>query len=281
MYIPAGCNTLDKASDPQIRLGIQGFGGTGKTWSATTFNNLIALNIDRGLGAHRGRNDIVEVPIWDMTYCRTLIPSCHPQDIKEVIMKWLDVHGRKLEADQTLLVDGNTGLQNAYHKWYAYNPVMTKQGKIDDFGEWRLKLVWFGEIFEMFKQLKCHVIYLCHETDKKDKSGDYTGKIRPLLRGQMGDEIMGHFTDWFRQHSASKPKDFNTVDGAALAKWGMKSVQEFKAMCDTFPRDTIYFWQLESDDYFDGKCSSLINFPRFIPANYESFKKFQRISTKS
>lgn len=277
MYTPPNTKTLKDAIEPQIRLGIQGYPGSGKTWGALTFKNPVVVNIDRGLGAHTGREDVIEVPIWDKEFRKSVMIDVRQADnVKDCLVKWIKKEGMLLEKDQTLVIDGVTGIQNAYHKWYSENPVLTKAGKEDDWGEWRLKLTYFGDLCEMLKQLTCDVIVVTHEIDKKEKDGSYTGKIRPLLRGGYGDEITGQFSDWFRQLAAAKPSDYSKIDSKALKNWGMSSIKEFEDMCSTFPRDTIYYWQTDGDEIFDGKCSSLVNFPKFIPANYKSFAKYMK-----
>lgn len=281
IYIPPSCyNLAESKTDQQIRLGIQGYGGTGKTYGiVTTFPNPIVLNIDRGLSAHQGNSNIIEVPIWNDDFCRTIVPSFKRENLKDFLLTWLEKNGPKLTPDQTLVVDGNTGIQNAYHKWFAANSNMflTKGGQVDGFAEWTVKKTYFGEIMEFFKTLKCGVAYLCHEIDQKDKNGpqgpSYSGKVRPLLTGAFGDEILTHFTDWFRQLARDKV-DPNTIPADQLKLWGMSS-KEFKEMQDSFSGNTIYYWQTESDSIFDAKRSSLVNCPRFIPADYRSFKKFQ------
>ena len=278
IYTPPNCRTLEVATKQQIRLGIQGFPGTGKTWAALTFPNPIVLNLDRGLGAHQGRKDVIEIPFYLPSF------SGHKTELKDKLVSWMDTEGKKLTINQTLVIDGCTTIQNSYHTWFAANQhlFLTKAGKVDDFAEWQVKKKYFGELHEAFKSLACDVIFIAHESERPDKPttvgqpGTYSGKIRPLLTGAFGDEIVSHYTDWFRQHASDKPTDYSTITPAALNSWGMRSIDEFKAMCATFPRNTIYYWQTDSDDKFDGKCSSLINFPHFIPANYGSFQKYQR-----
>lgn len=279
IYTPPGCNTLaTTTSKQQIRLGLQGFPGTGKTWASLTFPNPIVLNLDRGLGAHIGRDDVIEIPFYQPSFCGS------KTELKDKLIQWIDKEGKKLSSEQTLVVDGCTSIQNAYHIWFAANQhnFLTKGGKVDDFAEWQVKKKYFGELHEALKYLACDVIFIAHESERADKPttvgqpGVYSGKIRPLLTGAFGDELVGHYTDWFRQHASDKPTDYNVIKPESLALWGMRDTKEFKAMCDTFPRNTIYYWQTEGDVLFDGKCSSLINFPHFMPANFTEFCKYQR-----
>ena len=282
MYKPLNCLTMaELKSLPQIRTGIQGYGGTGKTWSALSFPNPVVANSDRGLGAHIGRTDVIEVPFYDSAFCATMMAAkgapYFPHMLKDIIGKWLDTEATKLEPDQTLVWDGNTGMQNAYHKWYGKNKVYY-DGVEDTRAEWGIKKKWYAEIIEQLKSLKCHVVFISHEAEKKEKDGEYRGKIRPLISGSFGDELMTHFTDWFRQLSADK-YTAATATPAECSKWGMTQPELLKWQ-ERFPRNTIYYWQTESDSVFDGKCSSLVNFPRFVPAEFSTFEKYRRkIST--
>lgn len=277
MYKPIGSRTLAEAKEPQIRLGIQGYPKTGKTYAAMTFPNPVVVNLDRGLGAHNGRSDVIELPFYEESFCKTINPNHKEAEhtLRDTLLLFVTKEAPKLTEEQTLVWDGGTGTQNCYHKWYSCHKVFSKtSGKEDERAEWALKIPFFSDLFEAFKKLKCNVIYISHEQDKKDKDGAYSGKIRPLLSGQAGDQCVSHFTDWVRQLTMSKP-DVNKLDDKTLSKWGMTKI-EFQAMCDSFERNTIYYWQLEPDDLYDGGCSSLVNFPMFIPANYDSFKKYIR-----
>lgn len=278
IYMPAGCQTLDKAKPAQIRLGIQGFPGSGKTWAALTFPNPIVANLDRGLGAHMGKSNIIEAPFYEEDFCKSVYKSyTSKSQIKDVCIMWLEKEAVKLTPEQTLIWDGGTSTQNAYHSWFRANAgsFLTKGGKIDDRAEWGEKIVYFVQLFEQLRMLRCNVVFISHEVEKKDNDGLYSGKIRPLLTGQSGDQMAGYFSDWFRQLSQDKPKDFDALDAKKLAYWGMDKAT-FKNMCDSFDGNTIYFWQTEGDDLFDAKRSSLVNCPRFIPAHYNSFLKYRR-----
>jgi hypothetical protein len=281
MYIPQGAVSLDKIpSISQIRMGIQGFPGTGKTYGSLTFPNPIVFNLDRGLGAHYGRADVIEVPAWNEEYLKTINPKYKArEDLKDTIQIWVEKEAKKLEAEQTLVFDGGTALQSAYNAWISENRPVTKSGEFDEYAPWRLKIAYFEEIMETFKILKCHVIYLCHESEKADKGGIYSGKIRPLLTGQFQDQLASHFTDWFRQHSTEKIL-MEKVDEKILKAWGMTNPKEFISMQNEFPGNTIYFWQTEGDSIFDAKRSSLKpTAPKFIQSNFPSFMKYMKGET--
>jgi hypothetical protein len=273
IYTPPNCFTLDKSTTrPQIRLGIQGYSGTGKTFGALSFPNPIVLNLDRGLGCHAGRTDVIEVPFYKKEFSGNSLG-----ELKDRLMEWINKEAKKLSPEQTLVFDGCTSLQNAYHAWFKANQhlFLTKAGKVDDFAEWREKKNYYAEIMETFKMLSCDVIFIAHETAQKDKDGGYTGKIRPLLTGQFGDEIVNHFSDWLRQLSNEKPTDFSLIKEESLKKWEM-TIKEFKEFCDNISNNSIYYWQTSSDNIFDGKVSSLVNCPMFVPANYSTFQKYSR-----
>lgn len=280
IYIPSHSRTLAEVYSQQVRLGIQGFPKTGKTYAALTFKNPVVMDLDRGLGAYEGRADIIQVPFYDLDFCRKYDPQYHPSKLKDVLIKWLETEGRKLTDQQTLIIDGNTGLQNAYHRWFKVNEAMylTKSGAVNEYSEWTVKRTYFAEFMEALKLLKCDVVYLCHEVDQKDKNGpqgpSYSGKIRPLLTGSFGDELASYFTDWFRQHAENKP-NYNVWTDEDTKKWGMDKVAH-KAWTDKFPRNTMYYWQTESDSIFDGASTTLSGHPRFIPATSETFFKYKK-----
>ncbi len=283
LYIPKYANSLASAELPQIRLGIQGYPGSGKTWGALTFPNPVVMNLDRGLGAHRGKSDVHDLPFYDAQWVRKTFPqaaSSSEKDSlfkKEAIMYFMRNDAMKLTREQTLVFDGGTGLQNLWELYIREHPIYTKAQKICEYSPWRLKVEYLSELLELTKSLKCNFVYMSHEAEFKEKPdsiGDapkYTGKLRPLMTGQFADQLVGHFTDWFRQHSSEKP---TTINESNLPNWGMKNAKEYQEMLNSFSNTSIYYWQTAGDDKFDAKASSLVNAPKFIPANYQSLLKW-------
>lgn len=281
-YVPKGCVPLDSdMTRQQVRLGIQGYPGSGKNWAVLGtpdrkqegFPNPIVANLDRGLGAHQGCSHILEMPFYKMF---------KSADMKDNIISWIDSEAIKLRSNQTLIWDSLSALEQIYHSWYRANEAQValspKTGKVNEFAEWNLKEIFFNEIATKIKWLSCDVILLAHEVERADKPtsigqpGAYTGKIRPLMTGKVGDSIVKEYTDWFRQHAGKKvsePKE-NT-----LAAFRM-NLREFQEMQASFVGDTIYYWQTQSDDIFTAKASSLINPPLYIPANFAAFCKYRR-----
>lgn len=277
IYIPSGCQSLADIKDqPQLRLGLQGPPGVGKTWAALRFKNPIVLNIDRGLVAHQGRSDVIEIPFYNPSFVDKIVPrsgmSC-PPNRKDAILKWLATEGQKLTNIQTLVIDSQTQLQNAFHAEYRINPVITKSGKIDDFAEWNQKVVYFGELMEWLKSLKCDVIYICHETADRDKTGDLNGQVRPLLTGQFADQLASHFTDFYRCHAWAKPtkdklekfKEFFNLNDEQVKSWLSSGTDA-----------TMYLFQTQSDQIAKSIKTSLVNAPKYVLADPNVFQTYKR-----
>jgi len=280
MYKPDYMVPLDRITETQIRLGLQGPPKVGKTWAALTFPNPVVLNLDRGLGAHVGRSDVMEIPFYNPTYVDSVLKrsgAAAPPNRRDAVKKWLMTEGLKLDSEQTLVIDGSTGLQNAYEAEYNVAPVVTKQGSLDEFAIWRMKVEYFGEIVEALKSLRCHVVYICHETPDRDRKGELNGSVRPLLTGQFGDQLASHFTDWYRCHTFTKPKTPEQKDGA-LKFFGIdkSTLDEWITRSTT---DTLYIWQTSSDEVAKCGTSSLVNCPKYILADYSSFAKYRRKQT--
>jgi hypothetical protein len=281
LYIPNGAISLDKIEHPQVRLGIQADSGEGKSWAAATFPNPTFYSMDRGLIGLLGRSDIYELPFYDAKFVDNLVrrKSGEPPNVRDAVYNHLRDEGPKFKPEQTAVLDALSDLEIAFDRQIKLEPVYTDNGKIDKYADWRRKINYFDDLATLIKSLPCSVILICHEQVDRDSKGELNGKVKPMLTGQAGDKIRKNFTDWYRQIAADK-KPADKVTAESLKLWGFKTVSEYMAMQETFTGNTLYFWQTESDDIFSAK-RSLFNCPRFIPARYESYKKYLKISPVS
>lgn len=283
LYKPAGCTTLAETTQPlQIRLGIQSPPGLGKTFAALTFPNPCVLNYNKGLGAHAGRADVIDVPMWFPEFVDSLVKrsgTANPPNRKDALTVWIAKHGVKLTPQQTLVVDSGTEVESAFHIQYKLEfgdgPVSNK-GSFNKFHKWAIKEDWYRETIDGLKSLSCGLVYICHETVARNDEGDLTGGARPLLTGVAGDKLVGDFTDWFRMHAIAKPID-DTAKQKMINKFGISLSTADEWIAST-PREhgTIYLWQTQADEFFKCKTSSLFNSPKFVIANYATFARYKR-----
>lgn len=281
IYKPQGCNDLSTMGEQQIRLGLQAPPFNGKTFAAMTFPNPVVLSFDQKLGAFEGRSDIIEVPFWNGEFTDKIVKRDGikaPPNRKDSLLVWLATEGTKLTKNQTLVLDGSTGIEAAFHGQYRLNPKLTAKGDVDGFDEWKQKGIYFEEVMLYLKGVKCHVIYICHETPDRDKTGELNGKNRPLLTGQFGDRIAGNFTDWFRVLAVKKPTPETMEKFKAHFKLDDSAVKEWIASNDT---QTLYVFQTQSDEKADCGTSSLIGAPKYILADYKSFSKYKRVNKQT
>lgn len=279
LYIPSGCKPLNQITGrPQIRLGLQGEPKVGKTYNALSFPNPVVCNFDRGLGAHADRSDVIEVPFYDGKFCDSIVKrdgASAPPNKKDSFRKWLSTEALKLTTKQTLVVDGNTKLQIAYETQYNLNPATTKTGKIDDRAIWGEKITYFGEIVDYLTALACDVIYIAHEIPDRSDTGELNGRVRPLMSGQFGDQLASHFTDWFRCHCISKPKD--EASSQRIKTFLGCDDAHLKYLMASSTTDVMYLWQTMPDSIAKCASSTMISArPKFVPAHYSSFTKYMK-----
>lgn len=242
---------------PQTRLMLMGYPGTGKTWSALTFPNPVVLNLDRGLSAHIGKK-IIEIPLYDIALIDALAKRSFqtaPPNARDAVKHWLVNEAQKLEADQTLIVDSWTTLQNAFDLQTKLEPVYsTKTGKEDTYAFWARKVEYALEVCSLLKNIRCHVVVTVHETVERNDDGNLTGKIKPLMQGQFADQLGGHFTDVFRQLAVTRYKEPSNTKSEVIG--------------------TDYLWQTQSDNVVNCK-TCLVGAPKFIKATYEDYIKYK------
>ena len=266
LYIPKDSLNLKNITFPQIRLGLQGAPGSGKTFSALTFPNPIVVDFDGGLVSHAGR-DIPVIPFhsheWMQTYAGGNFKADAPgrQPSRHLALKhWLNSEGQKLSADQTLIIDSLTTLTNAMANYLDVHPFYTKNGQVDDFAPWAARIDYYDELHTILKSLRCHVVMITHETQVRDeKSGALLDKIAPLLQGKYIAQLKIHYNFWFRCVALEQTKEIN----------GKK-----------FKTGSEYWWQVRSDNQFDAKRGNLVikDDVFLVKANYSIFKEFGSVS---
>ena len=259
-YIPPLAISLKNLEFPQIRLGLQGASGTGKTWAALTFPNPLVLDFDNGLTAHKGK-DIFKIPFHDPRFITEIMKMSlkkpyDPPNRRDALKKWLREEGPKLQSNQTLILDSWSTMQDGFDQQTELEPSYTKLGAIDDFAFWELKIEYSRDITEMLMGLNCHVVVTFHEISQRDiKTGQLLEKIQPLMQGKFLSKLKIPFTDFFRQHAIGKLG----VDKQPMIINGRKLEQDIE-----------YFWQIKGDNTIDCK-TRMTRKEILIPAHFNSF----------
>lgn len=258
MYNPPHSQKMSDLDTYQIRLGLQGATKTGKTYSALTFPNPVVIDLDTGLVGHKHREDIIRLPFCDNEWIKTWFKYDanaikHPQ--RDAVMEWLKTEGRKLEKDQTLILDSWTTLQDAFDQQSdaTVEPARyrTATGGTDERGFWAYKIEYSRDICVLLKSLCCHVVVTFHEQDTRNASGQLIGKIEALMQGKFQKKLGLYFTDYFR----------------CICKAKVDSADKTKII------GADYFWQTKGDNEVN-LGSRLKDCPQFTEPNYNIFKQY-------
>jgi len=265
MYIPTKSQNLKEIDFVQIRLGLLGESGTGKTFSALTFPNPVVADFDGGLVAHQGR-DIIAIPFHEHDWVKDAPRGkiTHPNggpNRRDAFLEWLKTEAVKLEKDQTLVLDSWTTLQDAFDAQTDLEPAVNNDGKIDSYVFWERKIDFSKQVMTSLKGLKCHVVVTFHESKVRDpKTGQLMDKIAPLMQGKFVASLMLHFTDFFRCHAKDKIK-LDANKKPVLDELTGKQVVE----------DTIFLWQCKSDSSVNCK-TRMHDAPMFLEPHFNSLK---------
>lgn len=254
LYIPPNVTSLKDITQQQVRLGIQGYPGVGKTWSALTFPNPIVMNYDNKLGVHIGK-DIPTLPFYDSRWFNAFKKG--QEHRHDAVLRWIQTEGIKLTKDQTLIQDSWSTLQN----WFDIAmrvPYYTKDGKEDGYKFWNLKIDYALKMMEALKMLTCNVVVTFHETVERNDNGNIVG-LKPLMQGQFADQLAGCFTDWFRQVVMEKKNDKG----------------------EPIKGEYQYLWQVRSDNIAKCLTSKIIpNGLMYVPADYRTYFLNTNTTTK-
>lgn len=260
MYISPHMQKMSELDSYRIMLALQGQSGTGKTYGALTFPNPVVIDIDNNLVAYRDRPDVLRLPFKDNVWLKTWFTYDEKKirfPIRDAVLKWLQTEGIKLEADQSLLLDSWSTLQDAFDQQQNLEPFITKSGGVDEFFFWERKVEYSREILGLLSQLKCNVIVSFHEQEQRTGQGELLGKIEPLMQGKFQKKLGLYFTDWFRCVAESK------VD----------AIDKKKVI------GTEYKWQVKSSTEVNLKTRMKVE-DMYVPPHFDSFKQYFPITIK-
>lgn len=200
--------------------GLQGAPNSGKTTGACSFPNPIVLDFDKKLipGTRC-------VEFWNADYVQSICPNPLRPNQRDALKIWLRQMKTQLTTNDTLIIDSFSRLSDAFDLMAEADPTpyLTKKGEVDGYEVFRQKLLYFKTIFELLTTLPCRVVVTFHEQIERTETGTPTGKLRPLVTGQFGDQVAGFFSNFFRCDCKEK-------DGKLRYTWQIRSNSLFNAV---------------------------------------------------
>ena len=184
---------------PVIRLGLMGAPGTGKTTSALTFPGARLLSKD-----NKQPPGVRVVPFFDPEFEKRFSdPDITRSGPRSALINFLLKESAKLpDTNHTEVIDSWTAWMNDFEIWAEKykNVIYTtkKSAEVDTFRLHADRLNFCVEIMNAMRALKCNVVICIHEQIERNSDGVPIG-IRPLSRGQFGDQFASHMTAFFRQ----------------------------------------------------------------------------------
>lgn len=233
MHIPKDIVT---STAPHEIIAIIGAPGAGKTTSCINspygdgFPNRIWLDFDHKLPVGEA-----SIPFWNAEFCDKLArrTANNVANQRDAFAAWLRANYSLFTEEQTLILDSASKLLNALDIQCNLERDLQQDSKRKHYDFWAHKLRFWQEVMTMLKSTKCRVVVLFHETQDRDDEGRLTGKIKPILDGSYKDQILGDFTDVWRQ--LCNPYKKNAA-GITEISGGKKVVE------------AGWFWQLLSDE---------------------------------
>lgn len=227
-------------------FGFQGAPNSGKTTAALKFPNPLVLDFDKKLPP-----GVPSVDFWNPEVVQRITPCSIRPNRRDALKKWLSEARTMLDPSTTVILDSYTTLMVDWdlHAEADPSPYLNKKGEVDGFEVHRQKLLYNNTIIERLSALPCRVIVTFHEQVERDEKGNATGKFRPLVSGQFGDQVAGRFSNFFRCNCVEDK------DGKL-----------------------IYTWQIRSTNLFNAVRSPEYKFPedlKIIPAEYTELCKYQ------
>lgn len=253
--------------EPHEIICIIGGPGSGKTTSCLTFPNRIWYDFD-----HKLPKGELSFPFWDGAFCdkfakRTMHATPNMRDAFKKHLK--DNAGKYTEA-QTVIFDSASKLLNGLDmQCDLERDAEGADSKKANWNFWDHKLRFWRETMTLTKSIKSRVIWIFHETQERDEEGRLTGKIKPILDGSYKDQILGDFTDVWRQLCNPPKRDAN---GMSIVVNGKKQYEQG------------WFWQLHSDTVVNTNTNPTLGAIvrkmgiKMVKADYNEIQKLYNLS---
>jgi len=237
---------LEQSAITQIRLGLIGKPGAGKTTAALTFPNPLVLDRDKKLPPGAA---VKSIPFYNTAFSKKFGGD------REALVNFLTKEApSKIPPNMTMIIDSWTMFMNCFDLWA--DSVSTsmfwsaKKNEVDGFAIHADRINYAVEIMTALKQLPHNFIINFHEQIEREKTGPNAGKpsgnIKPLMKGQFADQAAAHMTDFFRQ----------------------------VIIRDKSTSKLSYIWEvLPSDEFFP--ITSFKSPDRYIPATYEALMDYR------
>ena len=233
--------------NPQIRLGIIGAPGTGKTTGALTFPDPIVLDFD-----NKCPPGVRSIPFYKPDVLKHWLKSKSSIDYgpRNGLIDFLKTEATTYPKGTTIILDSWTSIMNTLDLWQDANKSFIywsdKKKEVDGFALHADRLAMAVEIVLAIKPLACNVIICIHEQIERDDKGNALSTIKPLMKGQFADQMAAHLTGFFR----------------ALHK-------------ESFPENNGYYWKVKADSIFRPITPPGFHVPELgaIASTYESYGK--------
>lgn len=260
------------SNETHKRIAIIGGPGSGKTTSCTTFPNRIWLNFDRKLPQGE-----VSIDFWDSAFSDKLAKRTinNVVNTRDAFKFWLRDNHHKFHEEQTIILDSWTLMMNAFaSQTWAENDVLDPPNQ---YYFYKVQLRYCREIIDFLKAIRSLVVVTFHESLDRDEKGELNGKVRPLMDGQFKDQLLGHFTDCWRQQANIYEREAN---GSVKRVNGVK---QLKVLAHNNNPKWVWFWQLLGDTEFDTNCNPTLgekvrkHGKYLIPADYSEILKIYQL----